>query len=145
MAYLTSIAFDNSIWEIFAPLLNGGTLVRINPSTVLDSTALGEVFTREGVQLTMLTPALLKQYLNGNPDVLAVLEIMCIQGEKADVEDMLKARQLSGGTVINAYGPTENTVTSTFFVLIDEESYTNGVPIGRALSSSSALVMDRNK
>lgn len=145
MAHVTSIAFDNSTWEIYAPLLNGGTLVCIDSASVLDCGALSRVFLRERVQSVMLTPALLKQYLIGCPEAIAVLEMMCIQGEKADVEDMVLARRLSGGTVINAYGPTENTVTSTFFVLSDQESCVNGVPIGQPLSNSGAYVMDVNQ
>ncbi|EGU72901.1 hypothetical protein FOXB_16587 [Fusarium oxysporum f. sp. conglutinans Fo5176] len=142
MAHLTSIAFDNSTWEIYAPLLTGGTLVCIDAATVLDCSAVAEIFIREKVQSAMLTPALLKQYLIGCPDAIAAMEMMCIQGEKANVEDMFLAHQLSGGTVINAYGPTENTVTSSFFVLRNLEPCTNGVPIGRPISNSGAHIMD---
>ncbi|SPJ79465.1 uncharacterized protein FTOL_07856 [Fusarium torulosum] len=142
MAHLTSIAFDNSTWEIYAALLTGGTLVCVDAATVLDYSAITQTFIREQVQSTMLTPALLKQYLIGCPDAIAVLEMMCIQGEKAMVEDMFMAKQLSGGTVINAYGPTENTVTSSFFIIDDAEPCTNGVPIGRPMSNSGVHVMD---
>jgi amino acid adenylation domain-containing protein len=142
MAHLTSIAFDNSTWEIYAALLTGGTLVCVDATTVLDCSAITQTFTREQVQSTMLTPALLKQYLVGCPDAIAVLKMMCIQGEKAIVEDMFLAKQLSGGTVINAYGPTENTVTSSFFVVDDAEPCTNGVPIGCPISNSGVHVMD---
>ncbi|KAM0229866.1 hypothetical protein ACHAP5_011536 [Fusarium lateritium] len=142
MAHLTSIAFDNSTWEIYAPLLTGGTVVCIDATTVLDCRAIADVFIRERIQSAMLTPALLKQYLIGCRDAIAVLEMMCIQGEKAIVEDMFLARQVSGGTVINAYGPTENTVTSSFFVLNDLNPCTNGVPIGSPISNSGVHVMD---
>jgi hypothetical protein len=142
MAHLTSIAFDNSTWEIYAALLTGGTLVCVDATTVLDCSAITQTFTREQVRSTMLTPALLKQYLVGCPDAIAVLKMMCIQGEKAIVEDMFLAKQLSGGTVINAYGPTENTVTSSFFVVDDAEPCTNGVPIGCPISNSGVHVMD---
>lgn len=142
MAHLTRIAFDNSTWEIYAALLTGGTLVCVDAATVLDCSAITQTFVREQVRSTMLTPALLKQYLIGCPDAIAALEMMCIQGEKVIVEDMFLAKQLSGGTAINAYGPTENTVTSTFFVVDDAEPCTNGVPIGFSISNSGVHVMD---
>jgi amino acid adenylation domain-containing protein len=147
MAHLTSIAFDNSTWEIFGPLLNGGTLACINTTTVLDGSALGKVFAQEKVQSAMLTPALLKQHLKLNPDTIAILDMLCVQGEKADIDDMLMAKHTMEGTVINAYGPTENSVTSTFFALPDSrlEYYANGVPIGQALHNSGAYVMDTNR
>ncbi|CAG8962038.1 hypothetical protein HYFRA_00005080 [Hymenoscyphus fraxineus] len=145
MAHLTSIAFDNSTWEIYAPLLNGGTLICIDATTVLDSRLLGRVFAQDGVQSAMLTPTLLKEHLIENPNTIAALDMLCVQGERANIEDMQMALKLTGGTVINAYGPTENSVTSTFFVFSALECCNNGVPIGRALSNSGAYVMDKNQ
>ncbi|KAI9701811.1 MAG: hypothetical protein M1836_001155 [Candelina mexicana] len=145
MAHLTSIAFDNSTWEIYAALLNGGTLICIDATNVLDCSALGRVFAREGVLSAMITPALLKQHLMGRPDTIAQLDMLCVQGERANPEDMLLALKLTEGTVINAYGPTENSVTSTFFALSASEYCINGVPIGSALSNSGAYVMDVNQ
>ncbi|GJN70092.1 putative PKS/NRPS-like protein biosynthetic cluster [Purpureocillium lilacinum] len=64
------------------------------------------------------------------------------QLEKQSNADMLSAGQLVKGAVLNGYGPTENTVFSTIHPLSPEDSYTNGVPIGRAITNSGAFVMD---
>ncbi|KAL9637232.1 MAG: hypothetical protein Q9164_002318 [Protoblastenia rupestris] len=145
MAHLTSIAFDNSTWEIYAALLNGGTLICIDATKVLDCSALGRIFAQERILSAMITPALLKQHLMGHPDTIAQLDMLCVQGERANTEDMFLALKLTEGTIINAYGPTENSVTSTFFALSDSECCTNGVPIGSPISNSGAHVMDVNQ
>ncbi|EFQ89584.1 hypothetical protein PTT_14080 [Pyrenophora teres f. teres 0-1] len=40
MAHVTNLAFDVSTWEIYVPLLNGGTLVCIDTMTALDPVAM---------------------------------------------------------------------------------------------------------
>src|SRR5690606_40866829 len=45
--------------------------------------------------------------------------------------------------LINGYGPTENTTFSTFHVV--PRKSTGAIPIGRALSNSSAYVMDESR
>ncbi|OAQ62539.1 non-ribosomal peptide synthase [Purpureocillium lilacinum] len=109
----------------------------------LDHKALQMEFDRHKVSSVMITPALLKQYLDLCPASIAGLRMICVAGDRADSKDLIQAGQLSGGYVLNAYGPTENTVTSAFFLFSPEELCTNGVPIGRAISNSGAYVMDR--
>ncbi|KAI7761673.1 hypothetical protein LZL87_014180 [Fusarium oxysporum] len=142
VAHLTSLAFDNSVWEIYTPLLNGGVLVCIDYLTVLDSKALEEVFIREQIQAAMLTPVLLKQCLAKVPAMISTLDILLTQGDRFDSHDAIQSQELVKTGVLNAYGPTENTVTSTIYRVKQNEIYTNGVPIGRPVSNSGALVMN---
>lgn len=141
LAHMTNIAFDVSSWEIYAALLNGGTLVCIDAMTVLNYTALTDVFVREGVQVANMTPALYKQYLSECPDTLALLDVVIVGGDRIDTHDVLEARKIMPGKIVNGYGPTENTGFSTFYSLKDDQC-ANGMPIGRAVSNSGAYVMD---
>ncbi|KFH45123.1 Nonribosomal peptide synthetase-like protein [Hapsidospora chrysogenum ATCC 11550] len=142
VALITNPAFDPSIWEICGTLLNGGTLVCISAEAVLDYRVISDTFIREGVQAVTFTPALLKQYLSECPDAIAALDTIYVGGERADADDLFLAKGLTNGPVINAYGPTENSVVSTLYSLQDGEKCVNGVPIGRAISNSGAYVMD---
>ncbi|KAH7116165.1 hypothetical protein B0J11DRAFT_593923 [Dendryphion nanum] len=142
MAHVANLAFDASTWEIYAALLNGGTLVCIDYMTVLDYHRLGNVFAGEKVQTAMLTPALLKQCLLESPSTISGLDTLYVAGDRADVSDLVSARKLVKSNVINAYGPTENTTFSTTFRLLEDEKCINGVPIGAAISNSGAYVMD---
>ncbi|KAG9196802.1 hypothetical protein G6514_004200 [Epicoccum nigrum] len=144
MAHVTTLAFDVSTWEIYACLLNGGTLVCVDAMAVLDPVAVSRIFHRTNINMAVLTPALFQQYAQEAPAVLANLEMLCLGGEALHPRDASEALQLLPGKVVNCYGPTENTGISAIFVLTEEERCVNGVPIGRALSNSGAHVMDPN-
>ena len=142
VAHVANIAFDASTWEVYTALLNGGTLICIDAMTVLDSEALSQIFMREGVRAAMFTPALLKQCLVESPAAIGGLGVLFTGGDRLDPRDAFKAQSLVKGDVINAYGPTENTVVSTIYRIPPGERGVNGVPIGRAVSNSGAYVMD---
>ncbi|KAJ4159128.1 uncharacterized protein LMH87_008041 [Akanthomyces muscarius] len=142
MAHMANIAFDASTWEIYSTLLNSGTLICIDSLTVLDCRPLRRVLARENVRTAFLTPALFKQYLLECPSMLEKLETLVLGGDRIDPQDVLRARGFMKGTIINGYGPTENTVCSTFYCIPKSEMFPNGVPIGRAIANSGAYVMD---
>ena len=141
-AHMANLAFDGSSWEIYTCLLNGGTLVCIDATTVLDQDALLEAFTRHSIRVAFFTPALLKHSLAASPRTIATLDVLLVAGDRADPGDMFAAQSLVKSKVANAYGPTENSVMSTLYILTEDERCVNGVPIGRAISSSGAYVMD---
>ncbi|PIG81858.1 hypothetical protein AARAC_003709 [Aspergillus arachidicola] len=142
-AHLSSIAFDASVLEIYTPLLNGGSVICIDTMTVLDYAALEQTFNKTGVRCALLTPAMLKQLLSESPDIVAQLDTLVVGGDRADPQDMFRARRLVGSSVINAYGPTENTIVSTVYCMSKDSNCSNGVPIGRAINNSGAYVMDQ--
>ncbi|KAI0543201.1 hypothetical protein GGR58DRAFT_519334 [Xylaria digitata] len=142
VAHLSNIAFDAATWEIYAPLLNGGTLVCIDYMTSLDSKALDAVFAREQVHAALLTPALLKQCLADSPATLGRLDVLINGGDRLDGQDAIAAQALVRIGVYNAYGPTENGVISAIYNVAENDSFVNGVPIGRAISNSGAYIMD---
>ncbi|KAL6855594.1 NRPS [Amphichorda felina] len=145
MAHITNPAFDVSAWEIYGALLNGGTLICISAMMVLDFRVISDTFAREGMQTVIFTPALLKQYLSECPSAIAALDALYVAGDRADANDLFMARGLMNGPVVNAYGPTENSVISTLYSLQDGEKCVNGVPIGRTISNSGAYVMDKQQ
>ena len=142
VAHLTNVAFDVSTWEIYAPLLNGGTVVCIDTATVLEAVALGRVFVQERVRAAIITPALLKQILANSPSAINALDTLIVAGDRFDPRDAFKTLEIVPGTVYNGYGPTENTVLSTIYQLRRQEIPDNGVPIGRPVSNSGIYVMD---
>ncbi|KAJ5239492.1 AMP-dependent synthetase/ligase [Penicillium chermesinum] len=142
IAHITNLAFDTSTWEIYAALLNGGTLICIDYMSVIDPITLGRVLQREAVQSCMLTPALLKQCLATAPSGLSGLELLFSAGDRLDPRDAVKAKGIIKGDLVNAYGPTENTTFSTVYNVPANENFVNSVPIGVAISNSGAFVMD---
>ncbi|KAJ5413867.1 non-ribosomal peptide synthetase [Penicillium cosmopolitanum] len=142
VAHVANLAFDAATWEIYAPLLNGGTIICVDHFTVLDVPALGRLFEAEAVRAAMLTPALLKQCLTDAPSALSLLNTLFAIGDRFDPSDADQVRRLVSGDVINGYGPTENTTFSAIYHIPAHERGVNGIPIGCAISNSGALVMD---
>lgn len=104
-----SINFDASIIEIYASLFNGSTLVIANEQERHDVQLLSGLIREEKITFVTLPPslAILMQDMRF-PD----LDTLVIAGEKmlAGIAERVSAQPYR---LVNAYGPTENTVMST--------------------------------
>ncbi|CAE7222058.1 Destruxin synthetase [Pyrenophora teres f. teres] len=134
--------FDATTLEIYACLLHGGTLVCVDSATVLEVEAVLRIFREHHISTAFMAPSLFRTYALQSPGIFAALDMLYVGGEAVYPHDLVAASECLGGRLVNAYGPTENTVASTSFLVSKEEAYANGVPIGRALSNSGAYVMD---
>lgn len=130
----TSICFDLSIFEIFAPLSCGGTVILVeNILHLPDSPAAAKA------SLINTVPSAIVELLrmNGIPDSVATINLA---GEP--LKTSLVKRLYETGTVsevFDLYGPTEDTTYSTF-TLRNEGKAT----IGRPISNTQAYILDRN-
>lgn len=141
-AHISNIAFDAATWEIYSAILNGGTLVCIDETTVLDYGSMSETFTRENIQTALITTALFKAYAQNAPEIVTRLKVVFIGGERLDINDLPTSLKVMPGKIVNLYGPTENTTVGTMYCLEETKHCSNGVPIGCAISNSGAVVMD---
>jgi len=133
----TSIGFDLSVFEIFAPLSFGGTVILAE--SVL---ALPELPAAHEVTLLNTVPSAMAALLDlldrdGLPPRLAAVTLA---GEP--LRRSLAERLLGAGVprLLNLYGPTEDTTYSTGWLMEAEE--TAEPPIGRPLAGSRAYVLD---
>ncbi|KLU92433.1 hypothetical protein MAPG_11379 [Magnaporthiopsis poae ATCC 64411] len=148
VAHVTTLSFDISTWELYAPLRNGGSVVCIDYITLLDPAALAKVFEREQVPAALFTAAFLKQCLASPESATAIaqLDALLAYGERLGVQDAIAACKVATKYgIINAYGPTENTVFNTIFKMTLQEGCPNGVPIGRSLTNSGSYITDRRQ
>lgn len=104
-----SINFDASIIEIYASLFNGSTLVIADERERRDIRLLSGLIREEKITFVTLPPSLavLMQDMT-----FPALDTLVIAGEKmlASIAEKVSAQHYR---LINAYGPTENTVMST--------------------------------
>lgn len=145
MAHMFNAAFDGASYEIWYPLLNGGTVVCVDYMTTLNPSELEALFVRERVNAAIIAPALLKMYLNDARDALRGLDMLMAAGDRFDPQDAKEAQKLIRGQVYNGYGPTENGVMSTVYAVDTEDLFMSGVPIGRPIHNSGGYITDTNQ
>ncbi|RBL90134.1 non-ribosomal peptide synthase/polyketide synthase [Chitinophaga flava] len=131
-----SFGFDASCYEIFNTLLSGGILVLPRKEDLLSADSFAELVNTQQVELVTLPPS----YQHIIKDVLGPVKTIVSAGEPLNREDA-KYLQAKGIRVVNAYGPTENTVCTTLTdkpVLED-----NVVVIGKPIANVSVFILDR--
>ena len=134
MLQFASPSFDAAIWEVFAPLLVGGTLVLAGADDLAVGEPLTALLARERVTHANIPPAALAVLASGAlPESMNVI----VAGEASAPE--LIARWATGRRLLNAYGPTEATVCAT---VSDPLAPGAGAPIGRPLWNVQVLVLD---
>ncbi|WP_147094800.1 non-ribosomal peptide synthetase, partial [Myxococcus fulvus] len=139
-----TIAFDASTFELWAPLLNGSTLVILDKDEVIDPVLLNRRLQDERITTLFLTTALFNLVARTQPEVFKGLRWLGFGGEAADpscVNDVLT----HGAPVqlANFYGPTENSTYSTWYPVRQRQEHP--VPIGRPVSNSTAYVLDAHR
>ncbi|WP_079124429.1 non-ribosomal peptide synthetase [Streptomyces sp. NBRC 110611] len=133
-------AFDASTWEIWGPLLNGARLV-LAPSGELTTEELAKVVRYEGVTMLWLTAGLFQRVTEVALAELRGLRCLLAGGDVLSPSHVNRAlAALPGTTVINGYGPTENT---TFTCCHPLTAPVDGpVPIGRPVQGTGVYVLD---
>ncbi|MET0399300.1 MAG: amino acid adenylation domain-containing protein, partial [Longimicrobiaceae bacterium] len=138
----TPAGFDASVWEFWAPLLAGATLVMAPPGVHRDPTELARVVERERVTVLQVVPSLLGAMLEaGGLERCGTLRRLFCGGEALPAEAAARARALTGAEVVNLYGPTEACIDAASHVFAGGDSGAM-VPIGRPVDNVAARVLD---
>jgi non-ribosomal peptide synthetase component F len=125
-----SIGFDANTWEIWGALLNGARLQIADHQTLLIPTLLKKFIKENQITIAFLTAALFHQLAEEDPEVFCELKTLLIGGDVLSARYVEKVRIACPQTrLLNGYGPTENTVFSTFYLI--DHRLEGAVPIGR--------------
>ncbi|GII05874.1 non-ribosomal peptide synthetase [Planobispora takensis] len=134
-------AFDASTYEIWVPLLTGGTVV-VAPPGELDPDAIARLSAEHGLTALFLTTALFNLVAEEDPTAFASLREVLTGGEAASPEAMRRVREACPDTLLgHVYGPTEATTYATYHAV--REAGGTAPPIGRAMDGMRAHVLDR--
>ncbi|MNW26216.1 Linear gramicidin synthase subunit B [compost metagenome] len=137
-----SVAFDASTFEVWGALLNGGQLVVVDKDTILDAVVLEEALHSYAINTLWLTSPLFTQLSQQRSRMFAGVTTLLVGGDVLSVPHINRAlRDNPGLTIVNGYGPTENTTFSTTHI-IDREQ-TGAIPIGRPIANSTAYIVDK--
>ncbi len=139
------ISFDAATLELWGPLLNGGS-VAIAPPGQLDAEALGAFMRAHGVNAAWLTAALFHFFVQFHLDELRSLKQLLAGGDVLSPALVRKVlTEIPGLTLINGYGPTENTTFTCCFPMRNVDDVRHTVPIGRPIANTRIYILDRNR
>lgn len=152
-----SLSFDQSLEQIFVALVSGATLVLRGPE-VWDTRRFSGVLADYGLTVINLPPAYWQQWVADSSALgtrqqehtlvpAGQLRLMISGGDVMPATSLHLWAQTSmgGARLLNAYGPTETTITATTFEIDVQSpgSWPHRIPIGRPLPGRTLYIRDR--
>ncbi len=155
-----SLSFDASAEEIFPALISGATLVLSSALRELTTFDFCQMVERQSISILHLPVAFWHQCVDDivNEKILIPdsIRLLVVGGETPSVERLktwnnLVSESNHGLIFMNAYGPTEATITATIYQLPLGETLSAGrewtppiqpVPIGRSLPNVRVYLLD---
>jgi len=145
-----SICFDVALEEIFPSLLSGATIVLRPEQVSMSFEALSTLLEKEKLTILNLPTAYWHEWVSelsrSNIQLPSTLRLVVVGTEQASVERLATWQTLVNDHVrwINAYGPTEATITATMYEpqMYREHQEVNSVPIGRPINNTRVYLLD---
>ncbi|HLL81025.1 MAG TPA: amino acid adenylation domain-containing protein, partial [Longimicrobium sp.] len=139
----TPASFDASVWEFWAPLLAGATLVVARPGGERDAAYLARTLAEEEITILQAVPTLAAALVEEpGLDACRTLRRLCCGGEALSPRLCARVHErLPGAEVVNLYGPTEVTIDAAAHRVARGTG--GAVPIGRPVDNTRAYVVDR--
>ncbi|MBV9775157.1 MAG: AMP-binding protein, partial [Gemmatimonadetes bacterium] len=144
---LATVSFDASIRDILGPLSSGARLVLVRAEETAEPARLLARVREHGVTGIMaIVPTLLRPLLDAaeaEGGAGASLRLLLLSGEPLPVADVRRAHGAFGAglRVVNQWGATECTMSSTFHTVADDEAGTIA-PVGRPIHNTRVYVLD---
>lgn len=135
-----TIAFDAVTFEIYGALLNGGELVVLPKTQLLNPTTLGAAIRKFEINTMWLTASLFNHIISEQVAALEPLSYLLIGGEVLTRKwvDILNQRP-KHPQIINGYGPTESTTFTTTYAM--PETIPMRIPIGKPIRETDIYIL----
>jgi amino acid adenylation domain-containing protein/non-ribosomal peptide synthase protein (TIGR01720 family) len=133
----TSMSFDVHVFELFATLCSGGTVLLVD-----DALAFASLERRGEMTLLNAVPSAVEELIASGP-LPPHIKTVNLPGEPLSrklVDRIFEAS--SAERIVNLYGPTEDTTYSTAAFLRPGEA--GPPPVGRPIAGTSIYLLDRN-
>ncbi|WP_409495937.1 amino acid adenylation domain-containing protein [Amycolatopsis sp. cmx-11-12] len=143
VAHASNICFDASTFEIWGALAAGACLVVFPDELVLDPRSFAAELRTQRISVLWLTSAYFDLIAATAPDAFATVAQLLVGGDTvhaATVRAVLAAGR--PGRLLNAYGPTENTVFSAWYEVRDVPPDAVTVPIGFPVPGTEIQLLD---
>ena len=141
LSQISSLSFDASIYEIFPPLAAGASLHLIDDSTRLSSIATMKWLISEKITMAFLPTPLAEQVLGLNWPKKTSLRTLQVAGDILHYDTVMFRMPFS---IYNLYGPTENTIATTYYKVIQHEKPSITVPIGKPINNTQLYILNKS-
>ncbi|MFL9458760.1 amino acid adenylation domain-containing protein [Tolypothrix bouteillei VB521301_2] len=143
IAQASNTSFDAATFEICGALLNGAKLVIVPQNVVLSPQHFAAFISEQKIDVLFLTPALFHRLASIVPQAFKNLQYLLIGGDALDPKSV-KTVLKSGAPqrLLNAYGPTESTTFSCWYLVQDVAEGATNLPIGRPISNTQIYILD---
>lgn len=140
----TSISFDISVWELFLPLIAGGTLCLERRADIESPEQTAAVISAKDVNIFQFVPSGLKLFSDAGmfATTPSLKKIFC-GGEKLVPRLRDDVLSLFNGDLYNLYGPTEASIFMSCYRCTNNSSL-DRVSIGSPIPNSSLYVLDKD-
>lgn len=139
MLHLGSLAFDDSVIEIFGMLLSGGMIV-IDDSELtknLDTVYIENLINKNNITYMGMTPSLLSNFNKENFNAPS-LKVIFSGGE--ELVSKIISNLVKKYKIVNSYGPTETTVCSSYYEITKD--FYKKIPIGKPILGNILYLLD---
>ena len=145
IAQISNIAFDAATFEIWGALLHGAKLIVIPQEIALSAQKFATKLQEEKISVVLLTTALFNQFATLIPEAFKSLRYLLFGGEAVEPTSVKKVlEQGAPETLLHAYGPTENTVISSSYLVEDVPEGAKTIPIGRPIANTQIYILDQH-
>jgi len=136
------LTFDVSVWELFAPLVSGATLVLAEPGRQNDPNYLCDVLRQHRITDLPIVPTVLSTLIR-MPEFAACRELRHVYsgGEQLTAALVRDFSAVQTSALHNLYGPTEATVQAVTWTCQPADNEVQP-PIGRPIANMSAVIVD---
>jgi len=137
-------SFDASTFEIWGALLNGSRLV-LMPEGSSSLEDLVRTVRKHGVTTLWLTAGLFHLMVEEHANELQTLRQLLAGGDVLSPRHVrLFLEHAPTTTLINGYGPTENTTFTCCQIMHAGDSLSDSVPIGKPIPNTKVYILDEN-
>ncbi|MFH0957906.1 MAG: amino acid adenylation domain-containing protein [Pseudomonadota bacterium] len=147
-SWWTSLNFDVSVYEIFAPLVYGACLIVTPDSVRTSGPDLMDWLYEKRVTSAYIPPFMvadLAKWVQKNPG-RSKLKRLLVGVEPIRERTLLSIHDMVPGLVIiNGYGPTETTICATLYSISPDNIVHENTPIGRPVQNTYVRVLNEQR
>ncbi|KAB8141437.1 amino acid adenylation domain-containing protein [Chloroflexia bacterium SDU3-3] len=147
---VASSSFDASVRDMIGPLTVGARVVLVPSDAAREPAELLRVLRDERVSCVLsVVPTMLRALaeVGEGGAHLDALRLMLVSGERLPLEDGARARRVFGPglQVVNQYGPTECTMTSSYYPLPADDAARGTALVGRPIDNARIYILDAQR